>query len=128
MEREPLRLGVLGAGMISTYQYGVVPNLRHISEKVDVVAIADPVFDRAQAAQQEFNIPNAFESLEEMLDMDGLDAVANLTPIPFHGSTSLKILEAGKHLVSEKPLATTMEEADVLIETASSRNLTFACA
>ena len=128
MEREPLKLGVLGAGMISTYQYGVVPNLRHISEKVEVVAIADPVFDRAQAAQREFNIPNAFESLEEMLALDGLEAVANLTPIPFHGSTSLKILEAGKHLVSEKPLATTMEEADALIEAATSRGLSFVCA
>ena len=128
MDRRPLKLGVLGTGMIATYSYGVIPNLRHIPEKVELVAVADTAFDRAQEAQRQFNIPHAFGSLEEMLERADLDAVANLTPIPFHGATSLKILEAGKHVVSEKPIATTMEEADVLIETARSRGLTFVCA
>src|SRR3712207_6146227 len=106
MDRRPLKLGVLGTGMIATYSYGVIPNLRHIPEKVELVAVADPVFERAQEAQREFNIPEAYSSLEEMLERADIEAVANLTPIPFHGETSLKILEAGKHLVSEKPIAT----------------------
>ncbi len=127
MDRRPLKLGILGTGMIATYSYGVIPNLRHIPEKVEVVAVADTVFERAQATQRQFNLPEAYGSLEEMLEKSDLDAVVNLTPIPFHGTTSLKILEAGKHVVSEKPLATTMEEADALIEAASSRGLTFVC-
>ena len=127
MDRRPLKLGILGTGMIATYSYGVMPNLRHIPEKVEVVAVADPVFERAQEAQRQFNVPEAYESLDEMLERADLDAVANLTPIPLHGATSLQILEAGKHLVSEKPLATTMEEADALIETAAERGLTIVC-
>lgn len=128
MERTPIKLGVLGAGMISTYSYGVVPNLQQIPEKVELVAIADPMLERAQDAQRQFNIPHAFGSLEEMLAEADIEAVANLTPIPIHGETSLKILEAGKHVVSEKPVATTMEEADALVEAARSRGLTFVCA
>ncbi len=128
MERKPLKLGVLGAGMIATYSYGVLPNLHHIADKVEVVAIADPMGERVQEAQRQFNIPHGYESLEEMLDGSDLDAVANLTPIPLHGSTSLTILQAGKHLVTEKPLAGTMEDADALIETAAANGLTIVCA
>src|SRR5689334_14500957 len=118
MSHQPLKLGVLGAGMIATYPYGVLPNLGRIPEKVEVVAIADPLFERAREAQQQFHIPHAYRSLEEMLEHPELDAVANLTPIPVHGTTSMAILEAGKHLVTEKPLAATIEEADALIATA----------
>ena len=128
MDRRPLKLGVLGAGMIATYAYGVLPNLRHIPEKVELVAVADPVLERAREAQREFHVPHVYASLEDMLERSDLDAVANLTPIPVHGATSLEILQAGKHLVSEKPLATTMEEANALIETAAAQGLTIVCA
>jgi predicted dehydrogenase len=127
MER-PLKIGVLGAGMIATYSYGVLPNASHIRDKAEVVAIADPVYERAREAQRQFTIPHAYESLQEMLDRCDLDAVANLTPIPVHGATSLTVLEAGKHLVTEKPLAGTMEEADALIAAAAARGLTIVCA
>lgn len=128
MERRPLKLGVLGAGMIATFSYGVLPNLKHIPDKVEVLAVADPVLERAEEAQRQFNIPHAFSGLEEMLERCDLDAVANLTPIPYHGSTSLAILEAGKHLVTEKPIATTMEEADAIIALAAGKGLTVVCA
>jgi predicted dehydrogenase len=124
----PLRLGVLGAGMIATFSYGVLPNLKHISEKVEVVAIADPAIDRAQEAARDFGIPHAFSTLEEMLASCELDAIANLTPIPVHGETCLTILQAGKHLVTEKPLATTMEDADRIVALAAELGLTVVCA
>jgi predicted dehydrogenase len=128
MDHRPIKLGILGCGMIATYSYGVIPNLRYLSEKVELVAVADPVFERAQEVQRSFNIPSAYASLTEMLDHADIEAVANLTPIPLHAETSLQILEADKHLVSEKPIATSMEEADRLIEAAATRGLTFVCA
>ncbi len=127
MERTPLKLGVLGAGMIASYPHGVLPNLHHIPEKVEVVAIADPLFERAQQVQHEFNIPHAYSGLEEMLARCDLDAVINLTPIPLHAATSMAILEAGKHLATEKPLATTIEQADALIALAARKGLTIVC-
>ena len=122
-----MKLGILGTGMIATYSYGVMPNLRHIPDKVEIVAVADPIFERAQAAQRQFGVPHAFGTLTEMLERADVDAVVNLTPIPLHAATSREILDAGKHLVTEKPLATTMEEADLLIETARRHGLTIVC-
>lgn len=128
MVTEPLRLGILGAGTIATVSVGVLPNLGKISDKVSAVAIADPVFDRAQSVARSFHIPKAFGSLDEMLDGVELDAVINLTPIPVHGETCLKILSAGKHLATEKPLATTMEDANQICDLAAERALTVVCA
>jgi predicted dehydrogenase len=126
-ETEPLRVGVLGAGMIATTGYGVLPNLSWIGDKVTVVAIADPVVERAREAAKEFAIPEVYDTLDAMLDESELDAVINLTPITFHGDTSRKILQAGKHLATEKPLATTMEDADAIVESAAAQGLTVVC-
>ncbi|HEX4215125.1 MAG TPA: Gfo/Idh/MocA family oxidoreductase [Candidatus Dormibacteraeota bacterium] len=127
MSEAPIRLGVLGAGMIATVGYGVLPGLRHIPDKVEVLAIADPALDRAREAAAAFGIPHAFATLEEMLERVDMDAVINLTPIPFHGPTSIKILQAGKHLATEKPLATTMEDADAIVELARAQGLIVVC-
>ncbi|MEQ7126221.1 Gfo/Idh/MocA family oxidoreductase [Actinopolymorpha sp. B11F2] len=126
-ESGPLRLGVLGTGMIATTSYGVLPNLGWIADKVTVVAVADPEVERAREAAKEFEIPEVYSSLEAMLDQSDLDAVVNLTPITVHGDTSLRIVQAGKHLATEKPLATTMEDADAIVETAAANGLTVVC-
>lgn len=118
-----LRIGVLGAGMIATVPYGVLPNLGSLSDRVVVVAIADPSTARAQAVAAQFGIPAVFTSLNEMLDGADLDAVVNLTPIPLHYRTSKTVLEAGKHLVTEKPIAGTLAEADELCAIAEAAGL-----
>ena len=127
MSDRPLKLGVLGAGMIATYGYGVLPNLGPIRDKVEVVAISDPLLDRARQAAKDFDIPHAFATLDEMLEKVDMDAVANLTPIPIHGATCLQILRAGKHLITEKPLATNMDDADAIVELARSQGLVVVC-
>jgi predicted dehydrogenase len=127
MGEQPLRVGVLGVGMIATVGYGVLPGLRHIPDKVELVAVADPVLERAKDVAREYGAAGAYARLEDMLDGAELDAVVNLTPIPLHGATSRMILEAGKHLVSEKPLATSMEDADAIVELAAAKGLTVVC-
>lgn len=119
----PLRVGMLGAGMIATAGYGILPNLKWIEDKAEVVAIADPVVERAREAAKDFSIPEVYDSLDAMLDQSELDAVVNVTPITFHGETSLKILQAGKHLATEKPIATTIADADAIVETAAENGL-----
>lgn len=128
MSTGPLRVGVLGAGTIATIGYGVLPNLSKISRKVDVVSIADPVLERARETAKTFAIGAAFASLDELLDGPETDAIVNLTPIPVHGETSIKILESGKHLVTEKPIATTMAEADRICELARTGERVVVCA
>jgi predicted dehydrogenase len=123
-QSRPVRIGILGAGGIATVDYGVLPNLHHIAEKVDVVAIADIDEDRARAAAGRFGVAESYGSLSEMLASADIDAVINLTIIPAHASTSLEILESGRHLVVEKPIATTMAEADDIIALATEKGLT----
>jgi predicted dehydrogenase len=124
----PLRVGVLGAGGIATIPEGVLPNMHHITDKATVVAVADLLEGRAEEAAAQFGIPEHYSSLDDMLANAGLDAVVNLTPIPAHAETSIKIVEAGKHLAVEKPLATTLAEADAIIDAARARELTIICA
>jgi predicted dehydrogenase len=119
---QPLRVGLLGAGMIATVGYGYLPYLAKVAAKLAVVAIADPNVALATAVARAHDIAAVFTSLEEMLGAD-LDAVVNLTPIPLHFRTSKAILESGRHLVTEKPLSSTMGEADELIELAERKGL-----
>jgi predicted dehydrogenase len=118
-----VRLGIAGAGMIATVSYGILPNFAPMADKAEIVAIADPVVDRARAVAAEYGIPAWFASIEDMLKGADLDAVVNLTPIPVHYETSLAILEAGKHLATEKPITTTLAEADTLCDLAERRKL-----
>ncbi|MFC6081213.1 Gfo/Idh/MocA family protein [Sphaerisporangium aureirubrum] len=122
-----LKLGVLGVGAIATVDYGVLPNLHHIKDKVQLVALCDPIRDRAAEAAKRFGAPEVYDSLDAMLAEADIDAVVNLTPIPAHGETSLAILRAGKHLATEKPLAATMAEADAIIEAARAGDLRVVC-
>ena len=105
------RVGILGAGMISTVPYGYLPGLRLISDRVEVAAIADLVRPRAEAVADDWDIPRVRDDLTDMLQDDGLEAVLNLMPSAAHYENSMKILEAGKHLVTDKPLATSLSEA-----------------
>jgi predicted dehydrogenase len=123
-----VRIGILGTGGIATIPEGVLPNLHHIAEKVEVIAVADLEVDRARGVAAQYRIPECYSSLESMLDNADIDAVVNLTPIPAHAKTSLQVLQAGKHLVVEKPIATSLEDADLIIETAKSNGLTIVCA
>lgn len=126
--RPPLRVGILGSGGIATASYGVLPNIHHFSASVAVTAIADVAYEQAQTVAAAYDIPEAYASLQEMLERAELDAVVNLTPIPVHAATSRQILAHGKHLATEKPLAATMAEADELIDLARERRLSIVCA
>lgn len=127
MGNRPLRVGILGAGMIATVGYGVLPNLRHMPGKTEIIAISDPVAERAKDAARDFDIPEVYSNLDDMLNSSDIEAVANLTPISIHGETSLRIVQAEKHLATEKPLAGTVDEANAIIDTAKSNGMTIVC-
>lgn len=124
----PLKVGILGSGMIATADFGVLPGLRHASDRVAVQAIASRNPEHAAQVAEEFGIPRVHRDLESLLADDELDAIVNLTPVGVHAATSKEILRAGKHLVSEKPLASTMADADELIALAEERGRLIVCA
>jgi predicted dehydrogenase len=117
-----LRVGVLGAGMIATIGYGYLPHLGKIRDRVEMTAIADRRLDLARAVAEAHEIGRAVESLDDLLALD-LDAVVNLLPGPAHFTASKRILEAGRHLITEKPITSTLAEADELLDLADRRGL-----
>ena len=86
----------------------------------------DPV--QAQTRATEFGIPSVYPEFDGMLSDPEVELVVNLTPPLAHVEVTEAVLEAGKHVYSEKPLAPTRHEARHLLETAARNNVRLACA
>lgn len=111
-----LKIGIIGAGGIATDVH--IPSYLACGDKVEIVAIADIAVERAQEVAKEFDIPHAFASYKEMLESVELDAVSVCVPNKFHAEASITALEAGCHVLCEKPPAMTVEEAEKMAQVA----------
>ncbi len=93
---------------------------------LEVAACADMDMARAQAKSQKFNIPA--RTVAEVLADPAIEIIVNLTPPAAHAEISRAALNAGKHVYSEKPLATTRADGAGLIALAQQKNLRIGCA
>ena len=107
----PFRVALVGCGRISRNHFDA---LRRI-DGLALSAVCDVVPERAEAAGAEQGVP-AFTSYEEMLEAAPCDAVAICTPSGLHPRQGIAAAARGKHVVSEKPMATRLDEADALVE------------
>lgn len=116
---DPIRMGIVGVGTV--VQRGILPHLTQpdVADRVAVVAVADPVIDRARDTAARFGVPTAVASLDELLAIDGLDAVTIASPIGLHFAHARAALEAGRHVHLNKTMSTTVAEADELIARAA---------
>ena len=106
---DKVRLAIVGCGTIS--QLNAPGYLRH--ERCEVVALCDPMPERAERRAKEWGIsPRIYTTLEQVLNDPNVDAVELLTPTHMHADQSIAVLEAGKHLSCQKPMATSMADAD----------------
>ncbi len=104
-----LRIGALGAA-------GIVPNAlvgpaRALPE-VEVAAVAARDPERARAFAAEHGIPRVHATYDDLLADPGIDAVYVGLPNSLHGRWTIAALEAGKHVLCEKPFAANAEEAE----------------
>jgi predicted dehydrogenase len=125
-----IRVGIVGCGDVAFRRY--LPALSEHSSVAKVVACCDPqpaAAERAVDAMESWSPgAQAHTDLETMLSEADLDAAINLTPAPMHARITQACLEADVHVYSEKPIASTIEEADRVIQTASNRGLLLLCA
>ena len=110
-----VRWGVLGAARIAVHK--VIPGTRKAAN-AEVVAIAARRPGAAAEAAASLGIPRSYESYEALLADGGVDAVYIPLPNDAHVPWSLKALEAGKHVLCEKPLALSAAEAETLADAA----------
>jgi predicted dehydrogenase len=130
MASDRLRIGIVGCGDVAHRHY--LPALADLAEHIHVVALMDPREEAAQATATSIApwSPGArlYTNLDTMLADGELDAVIDLAPAPRHGAVNQAVLDAGVHLYSEKPLASSIAAADLLIVTAAANDRQFLCA
>jgi xylose dehydrogenase (NAD/NADP) len=109
-----LRLGLVSTADINRK---VIPGA-HASEKVDLVAVASRDQARAEEYARQWEIPRAFGSYEAMLDDPDVDAVYISLPNTMHREWSIRALEAGKHVICEKPFASRAADVEEAFDAA----------
>jgi predicted dehydrogenase len=119
----PVRIGFIGGGMIA--QIAHIP-FYAADARCRIVAIAEPrptLVDPLRALAPEARI---LASHRELLVSDDVDAVVLVAPRPATGPLTLDVLSAGKHVLAEKPMAHTVDQARRLVDAAAVRGLVYA--
>lgn len=117
------RIGVAGCGKVS-HMY--LPTLERCPA-VEIAGVADVDPAAAKSVAEEYRLPLA-ASPDGLLGDPSVEIIVNLTPIAVHVDVTRAALDAGKHVYSEKSLATTVEEAQGIRAQAERHGLTVACA
>lgn len=125
--RKIYKVGIIGTGDISTQYLTNAKNVKMFKDYYQIVAVADLVVEKAQAKAAEFGIPKY--GLPEIVYNDPeIDIIINLTVPNAHEEVNIKALESGKHVYSEKPLATSREGIKRIMETAERCGKRVGCA
>jgi predicted dehydrogenase len=119
---ELAKIGIVGAGGIVKAAH--LPAYK--SAGINVHAIYDHIFERAESLAREFEIPKVFRSLDEFLEDSSLDIIDIAVPPEVQVPIALKAAGMGKHLLCQKPLARTAEEAQVVVNAADASGVKLA--
>lgn len=98
-----VKIGMVGVGDISGIY---LQNITQCFKEIELVAVCDLVREKAERAQEKYNIPKLYDTMYQLFEDPEIDIVLNLTRPYEHYGVSLEALKAGKHVYSEKPLAT----------------------
>ncbi|MFS0924616.1 Gfo/Idh/MocA family protein [Enterococcus casseliflavus] len=114
-----LKFGFIGCGGIANSKH--FPALAKLSDKVEMVAFCDIIEERAAQAAKEYGTEDAFVTTDytEITKREDIDVIHVLTPNISHSFITVDALEAGKHVMCEKPMAINYEEAKKMLDAAN---------
>lgn len=117
MAEKKVKIGIVGCGGIANGKH--MPSLSKI-ENVEMVAFCDIIPERAEKAAKQYGTHDAevFTDYRDLLKIKDIDVVHVLTPNNAHSFITVDALEAGKHVMSEKPIAKNVSEAKKMVEAA----------
>ena len=113
--QSPLGVAVVGAGFAASSHLDALSRVRG----AEPVGIAASSPERGAAAAQRYGLPRSYSDLEALLSDPAVDVVDNCTPNHLHEKVTKAALAAGRHVLSEKPLAIDSAQADRLVKTAA---------
>ncbi|MCH7988840.1 MAG: Gfo/Idh/MocA family oxidoreductase, partial [Planctomycetes bacterium] len=116
-----LRVGIIGAGGIAAKLH--LPEMLSV-EDAEVTLISGRRESRLKTLCRKFDVPQWTQSYDDVVSDAGIDAVIISLPHPLHVEWGLKSLDAGKHVFMQKPLSTSMDEADRFVEAAENTDRT----
>ncbi|WP_163101970.1 Gfo/Idh/MocA family protein [Peribacillus alkalitolerans] len=111
---QKLKMGVIGVGGIAQSRH--IPTFLKLSDQVTIEAISDVNEATAKSVAKMFNIPKVYSKYQDMFDE--VDAVTICTPNKFHAEITIAALEAGLHVLCEKPMAMSPEECQLMMDVA----------
>jgi predicted dehydrogenase len=123
--RKNVRIGLVGVGAAA--QINHIPALKK-TEGLELVALVDRDPEKAQRVAQKFGVPRALDRLDELLADESVDVVDLCTPNFLHAPMAQAALEAGKHVLCERPLARSADEAMAMSKAAKKAERLLLCA
>ena len=116
-----LKVALIGAGFIARVH---IPSWKRING-VELVSVCDIIEERAKEYSKIYGIPKYYKDYKEMLEKEDIDIVDICTPTYNHAEIAVECMNAGKHVVSEKPIALKLSDADAMINAAKKNNVKF---
>lgn len=107
-----INIGLVGCGRISKNHFEAIQQI----DDAQIVACCDVIKNRAQEASEHYHIPFWTTRLEEMLEQKDIDMLSICTPSGLHPEHGIMAANAGKHVLSEKPMGVRLKDADDLIK------------
>ncbi|MEA2176385.1 MAG: hypothetical protein QOD00_3977 [Blastocatellia bacterium] len=111
--RAKIRLGVIGCGSVTEQRH--LPALKSVP-LFEVSALADNDHARLARVAKRFGVARSYDDYQDLIEKGEVDAVAVCVPPGLHAPLALAALDAGKHVMIEKPLALSLSECDLLLE------------
>ena len=115
---EKLRIGIIGCGGIANGKH--MPALKKFADKAEMVAFCDIIPERAEQAAKDYGTPEAkvYADYHKLLEDKSIDVIHVCTPNRSHSEITVAALEAGKHVMCEKPMAKTAADARLMLDAA----------
>ena len=113
--QQSLRIGIAGLGRLGMRH---AQALAQQTRGCTLVAACSPLAQERDWATQQLGLKHTYESLEQMLAHPGLDAVVLVTPTSLHADQTVAVLQAGKHVFVEKPLALNVSDCERVLQVA----------
>jgi predicted dehydrogenase len=119
MEAMQMKVGIIGCGQIA------MTHIPYVLARPDarIVGVADASEGRARELATRFRLPYVYRTLGDLLDAQRPDVVHILTPPQTHGALAMEAMEAGCHVLVEKPMAANLEEAEAMEAVARRRGV-----
>lgn len=116
-----MKIGVIGCGGIANGKH--LPSLSKL-EEVDIVAFCDIDIEKAEIAAKNYGVKNAkvYKDYNELLKDNSIEVIHICTPNSSHKEITVASLDNGKHVMCEKPMAKTTEEAQAMVDAAKRNN------